>query len=87
MFRLRKAGEKVEFAYKQRKAVKDFLAFDEYEKEVYDFGIVDNIIEKLGFKTIIYRRKNRKTFVFNKLKIEIHKYPNIPAFFEWEGDW
>ena len=85
MFRLRKAGEKIEFAYKQRKNVKDFLVFDEFETEVNDFEIVDKIIEKLGFKTIIERRKNRKTFVFKKLKIEIHKYPNIPAFFELEG--
>ena len=66
MFRLRKAGEKVEFAYKQRKNVKDFLVFDEFETEVNDFEIVDKIIEKLDFKTIIHRRKNRKTFVFKK---------------------
>ncbi len=86
LFRLRKAGEKIEFAYKIVKNTgKDFLEFEEYETKVDDFDIMEIIIDKLGFKCIINRQKKRITFAINKLKFEIHKYPTIPAYLEIEG--
>ncbi|MDP3765843.1 MAG: CYTH domain-containing protein [Nanoarchaeota archaeon] len=87
MFRIRKVGDKVEINYKDgRVKDKDFLIFkEELETTINDFDIIERIIKKLGLKVIIHREKKRTSFIAGKIKIEVHEYPKIPAFAEFEG--
>tara|TARA_Y100000031_G_scaffold74146_1_gene81834 strand:- start:14160 stop:14696 length:537 start_codon:yes stop_codon:yes gene_type:complete len=86
ILRLRKAGDKVDLGHKRKKSDPGgFLVFDEFETIVNDFDTMNIIIENLGMKPIIDREKRRVTLSYNKLIIEIHKYPSIPAWLELEG--
>lgn len=87
MLRLREVGSKSELTYKDGKIKnKDFLIYEEIESLVGNFQAIDTILKKLGFKLIIERQKNRKSFLLNSLKVEIHQYPKIPAWLELEGE-
>ena len=87
MFRIRKVGDKIEINYKDgRIKDKDFLIFkEELETIIGDFDIMEKIIKKLGLKIIIHREKKRTSFIAGKVKIELHGYPKIPAFAEFES--
>ena len=87
MFRIRKVGNKIEINYKDgRVKDKNFLIFkEELETTIGDFDVMEKIIKKLGLKVIIHREKKRTSFTAGKVKIELHEYPKIPAFAEFEG--
>ncbi|MBI2148837.1 class IV adenylate cyclase [Candidatus Woesearchaeota archaeon] len=86
LFRLRKLGDKVELAFKDKK-IKDgkFRVQEEIETNVKNFDTMEKIIEKLGFKCIKHREKKRIHFTLNNVKIEVDKFPNIPPYIEIEG--
>ncbi|MFH1501030.1 MAG: class IV adenylate cyclase [archaeon] len=84
--RVRKFGEKTELTYKCKRAKdKNFRIQEEIETKVEDFEELERIFEKLNLKLINHREKKRTSFVLGKLKIEIDKYPEIPAYLELEG--
>ena len=85
-FRLRKFGSKTELTYKHS-LIKDknFKIHEETETEVSNYDEMEKIIEKLGLKRVKYKEKKRISFKLEKLKIEIDKYPSIPAYLEIEG--
>ncbi|MBI3027765.1 hypothetical protein HYY70_06670 [Candidatus Woesearchaeota archaeon] len=65
---------------------KDFLIFkEELETTLNDFDIMEKILKKLGLKVIIHREKKGTSYIADKVKIELHEYPKIPAFAEFEG--
>jgi len=86
LLRLRKVGKKAEITYKDgRVKNKDFLVFEETESEVGNFEALDTILKKLALRIIIERQKKRTIFSLNAVKVEIHKYPIMPAWLELEG--
>lgn len=86
LFRLREIGEKVELTYKDsKKENSEFLDHEETETEIKDFKSILKIIEKIGLKIIREREKRRISFILDNIKIEIDKYPEIPAYIEIES--
>ena len=86
LFRIRKYRKRTEITYKTNSAHdKDFLDHDEYETVVEDFDTICKIMKLLGLKMVRDREKRRTSYVLGKVKIEIDKYPTIPAYMEIEG--
>ena len=87
LFRIRKVGNIIEITYKYFLGPKNtkFLMAEEIETEVKDFKKIKKIINLLGFKCLKNRQKKRTSFKLGKVKIEIDKFPEIPAYLEIEG--
>ncbi len=86
LFRLRKLGNKVELAFKDKKIKEgNFRVHEEIETTIQNFDNMEEIIKRLGLKCIKHREKKRTHFILNKVKIEIDKFPNIPTYIEIEG--
>ncbi len=86
ILRLRKVGKKSEFCFKG-KAQKSryYKIVEEIETEVASLDSMRRILLKLGLNVRSYLEKKRTSFVLGNLKIEIDKYPDIPAYLEIEG--
>lgn len=83
--RLRTVGKRIELCHKERKRDKRFKIQEETETEVQDFAKTEKIFRKLGLIITRYNEKWRTSFVLDKIKVDIDKYPRIPAFIEIEG--
>jgi predicted adenylyl cyclase CyaB len=86
--RLRKAGDKVEIAYKEKKQSKEFKKREEIETHVKDFDKIMKILEKLGLKEFNKYEKTRESFRLQNIRFDIDVYPEetgIPPLVEVES--
>jgi len=85
VFRIRNHENRNEITYKANPAKGDFLEHDEHETTIGDFDTACKIVEHLGLTVVYDLQKRRKSYVLDNVKIEIDKYPTIPAYLEIEG--
>jgi len=86
VLRVRQHRNKTILTYKAGTGKKSkFKEADEHETCVDDFDTICNILKHLGIEAWIRIDKRRISYVLNKTKIEIDKYPTIPAYLEIEG--
>ncbi len=93
VLRLRKEGDKVMLASKQKLSVDGVKVSDEYEVEVDNFETTQKIIDALGMIERKRIRKHRTSFIINfksnLIRFEIDKFldewEHVPAFLEIEA--
>ncbi|MFZ2189991.1 MAG: class IV adenylate cyclase [Candidatus Magasanikiibacteriota bacterium] len=86
LLRLRQEGKNVYLTYKYNtKNKRRFLSNQELEILVSDFKKIDKTLLRLGFTSLSFREKKRQSYKLDKVRIEIDKYPLIPAYIELEG--
>lgn len=83
--RLRDSGSEITLAVKE-------IAHDgidgttETEVRVDDFDTTDRLLQRLGFSAKSYQENRRTSFVLDGARLEIDRWPLIPAYLEVEGD-
>jgi len=86
VLRVRQQGNKTVLTYKAgTKKKSEFKEADEHETCVDDFDTVCSVLKHLGLEAWIRIEKRRISYIHGKTKIEIDKYPTIPAYLEIEG--
>lgn len=86
LLRLRQEGKKVYLTYKYGHKNKNYFRTNhELEIFVEDFKKTDKMLLQLGYTTLQIREKKRKSYKLGHVRIEIDKYPPIPAYAEFEG--
>jgi len=86
LFRLRQEGKKTYITYKHGHKFKGhFRTNQEIELDVGSFTETDKLLTQLGFVHLQEREKQRFSYRLGKIRIEIDKYPNLPAYAEFEG--
>lgn len=86
LFRLRQEGRKTYITYKYGHKFKGhFRTNHELEIDVSNFDETDKLLTQLGFIHLQHREKQRLSYKLGKVRIEIDKYPPIPAYAEFEG--
>ncbi len=87
--RLRRTGEKTALTFKKHVENPDFKVREEKEVEVSDFGIMQSMLESMGFSVWLEMKKNRTTYAIEGLHFEFDKYHGqyefIPEFLEIEA--
>ena len=84
-FRLRKAGDRVELCFKDKKERSTFKIAEETEVLTTSFENTRKIIEKLGFIKTSAGKKQRECSRINNIKFDMDTYPNIPTYLEVEA--
>ncbi|MEK9147606.1 MAG: class IV adenylate cyclase [Patescibacteria group bacterium] len=82
--RLRKTKNKIELTYKSNQK-QTINSAKEIEFEVSDFDKCLEFLNKIGLKIVRRLEKYRHKFKFDKVTIDIDKWPKIPAYIEIEG--
>lgn len=86
LFRLRQEDKKIYLTYKYgHKNKNHFRTNQELEIFVDDFKKTNKMLLQLGFTILQIREKKRLSYKLGKVRIEIDKYPPIPAYAEFEG--
>ncbi len=85
ILRIRSEGDKVVLCYKQRIIKSDFKVSDEHQVIVSDLEEACVIFEKLGFKRIGDKEKDRVSYLLRDIHYDIDKWPRIPAYMEVEA--
>ena len=85
ILRLRQKGDKVILTYKELISQDKAKIMDEYELEVQDLELMEEIFGGIGLFPIYEFKKHRTTYKLNQTHFEIDKYPGIPAFLEIEA--
>lgn len=58
----------------------------EIETEVFDFDIMNSILEELWYKAKSYQENLRESYIYKNVEIEIDTWPKIPSYIEIVGD-
>lgn len=85
ILRIRSEGNNVVLCYKQRIVKSDFKISDEHQVFVSDLEEAGVIFEKLGFKRIGDKEKDRISYLQGDIHYDIDKWPRIPAYMEVEA--
>lgn len=86
LFRLRQEGQQVYLTYKYgHKNKGHFRTNQELEVFLNDFDATRKMLLQLGYTVLQEREKQRLSYKLGKVRIEIDKYPPIPAYTEFEG--
>jgi adenylate cyclase, class 2 len=85
LLRLRKKGDLVELAFKQKLDRSDVKLYDETEVYVSDFEKASKILRALGFIEDARMAKHRISYSLGKAKFEFDTFPSIPTFLEIEA--
>lgn len=85
VLRLRRKGDTIELAFKQKLRKKAIRIMDEFETHVEDWAGTQKVLKGLGFKVIKEVRKHRISYGLGTNRFEIDKYPGIPPFLEIES--
>ncbi len=85
-FRLRKKDKKTYLAYKvdNFSQAGRWVHSDEHEIEVSDLRTAENIIEHLGFKTLVEIENLKHTFRYKNYEIVLEEVKNLGLFLEVE---
>ncbi|MBN2880695.1 CYTH domain-containing protein [Candidatus Woesearchaeota archaeon] len=86
--RLRREGSRSIFCVKEKNDSSDLMIRDEFEVEVSDFGIMNDIILRLGFIKKVEVNKHRIEYKLENCHVAIDIYDDgkIPPFIEVESD-
>lgn len=87
--RVRKSKDKTTIAVKHILAKKESSSIQqmlENEIEVPDIDAANKLLEALGYSYKSYQEKRRVTYILNNHEIDIDTWPDIPTFFEVEGE-
>ncbi|OGJ57464.1 hypothetical protein A2635_05445 [Candidatus Peribacteria bacterium RIFCSPHIGHO2_01_FULL_51_9] len=83
--RLRKKGEQVELASKERSKNKHVKICEEDEVTVNDFETMKKILEKLDLTQYRKITKHRISYLLDSVHFEIDQIPTLPPFLEIEA--
>lgn len=83
--RLRKKGDRVEFASKERAKNKRVKICDEDEVIVSNFRTMQRILEKLDLTQYRKITKHRISYLLKSVHFEIDHIPDLPPFLEIEA--
>ena len=85
MVRLRTKNGTAELTFKGGKKPGKFKRREEIETNVGSFDEAEKILKKMGLKVMREYHKRRESYRLGKIKFEIDKYDEIPAFVEIEA--
>jgi predicted adenylyl cyclase CyaB len=89
VLRIRKEGDEVVLAYKEKVSKHGAKIMNEYETSVSNMEALRHILEHLGFQSFTETRKFRTEYILSGVKIVIDDYQDalsyIPVFLEIEA--